>query len=186
MRTLASVSIRRNLILPLIVAGSLVGSSVAPAKAGTVENLVNCLLSSCSAETGVVHPVFVVGDTFLPNRIYAEYGDTILIHNLRQSELRLRAKDKSWSSPYLSQNENWAFVLQPSIGKDFSERGNWWGETAKISIGDPPSAVDYGDLVDHQGNIVGKDGSVVRLAEGLGYTLANLGGVLRNLLGGLL
>ena len=45
--------------------------------------------------------------------------------------------------------------------------------------------VDFGDLIDHDGTVIGKEGIDIRPAEDLGYTLARLGGTLRGVGDGL-
>jgi hypothetical protein len=54
-----------------------------------------------------------------------------------------------------------------------------------VKIGQPDASVNFGDLIDYNGNVVGKDGVVVKTADGLGYTLASVGGTVREVGNGL-
>lgn len=132
-----------------------------------------------AAETGIIHVVFVVGDSFFPTQIHAAAGDRIKFYNLTNGSVRIRATDSSWNTGYLDRNQQYSFVLQQSTTRTFQKQSYNTQMTGAISLASAPASVSFGDLIDYEGYIVGKDGSAVQPAEGLGYTLASLGGTLR-------
>jgi len=134
---------------------------------------------------GVVQMTYLVGGGFLPDRIRGKAGDTITIYNLTNSTTKVRATDNSWSSGYLSKNQSYSFVLQDTTKRDFQTSSSYSPATAKILLEDTPAAVDFGDLIDYQGMIVGNDGVIIREADGLGYSLAAVGGTFRTVVNGL-
>lgn len=167
----------------------------APAKAGYLDDLWTCWFSSCddepeettppAAETGVIQLVYMVGDTFFPDRIHATPGDKIKFYNLTSGTMRVRATDSSWASGYLSKDQSYSFIVQEDTTLTFQKSGYNSNMTGRIYLASVPASVDFGDLIDYQGNIVGKDGTAFAEAEGLGYTLAAVGGTLRTVGNGL-
>ncbi|EAQ04848.1 hypothetical protein OB2597_06180 [Pseudooceanicola batsensis HTCC2597] len=191
----------RPLVLPLALVAGLVMSSATPSQAG----LFDCFFGGCwnwggggggddddggaanedVAPTGIIHPVYMVGSSFFPDRVHAQPGDEIKFYNLAYTSQRIRADDYSWESDYLSRNDSWSLIVQADTELEFRKSGYGGTYYGEIKLQSPPSAVDFGDLVDPDGNVVGKDGSAIGLAEGLGETLAHVGGSLRDVGGGL-
>ena len=133
-----------------------------------------------AAETGVIHVVFIVGDSFFPKEIHAQAGDEIKFYNLTYGSTKVRATDWSWSSDYLDRNQEYSFILQEDTTTSFQKSSYYTQMIGNITIGATPASVDFGDLIDSEGNIVGKDGVAEVTADGLGYTLAALGGTARD------
>ncbi|GAA6149323.1 cupredoxin domain-containing protein [Pseudooceanicola nitratireducens] len=135
--------------------------------------------------TGIVHPVYLVGGAFFPDEVHAQPGDEIKFYNLANTTHTVRADDWSWESDALSKDQSWSLIVQEDTELLFrrsSYNSSYYGE---IILGDKPEAVDFGDLIDENGNVIGKDEEVVRQAEGLGYTLAEVGGLIQDVGSGL-
>ncbi|WP_136637247.1 hypothetical protein [Pseudooceanicola onchidii] len=197
----------RPALLSLPIAALSLGATATPSQAG-LGDFLNCFFGCYGGggggwsgggggggntdvdPTGVIHTVFIVGDTFFPTRVYAEPGDELKFYNLRNSSIKVQADDSSWNTGWLSRNQSWSMVMQSDDELDF--RKSSYGYTSmrgEVRLEDRPSSVDFGDLIDPNGNIIGKDGETVELASGLGYTLAGVSGLLQDVgngLGGLL
>ena len=139
--------------------------------------------------TGVIHTVYLVGSGAFPDVLHVAYGDTIMFHNLQYSSVKIEATDGSWTSDTINRNYNWSFVVQPGTALSFRKKSYGWGYSNElrgdIKIEDVPDRVAYGDLIDYNGYIVGKDGRDVRQADGLGRTLAAISGTKRKVGNGL-
>ena len=176
------------------MAAFLICGTALPSSAGLFGDII-CITGICNTgggstqppatETGVIQVVFMVGDGFFPDKVHAKPGDRIKFYNLSTSSVKVKADDNSWSSGYLGKNESYSFILQDNTTLGFTKAGWFTSMSGTILREDPPAAVNFGDLVDYKGNVVGKNGVVVRQAEGLGYTLAGLGGTMRDVGNGL-
>lgn len=150
--------------------------------------------------TGIIHPVYIVGETFFPDTLHVAEGDEVKFYNLRNSSIRVEAdssgygsnRTDGWTSDRLYKNESWSVLVYDGLSLDFEDKydSHMKGE---IKIEATPDSVDFGELIDADGNIIGKDGAVTGVATGLGYTLAGVGGVVQDvgdgvgdLVGGLL
>ena len=135
--------------------------------------------------TGVTHVIYMVGDGFMPDLTHAQLGDTITFYQLAYANQKVEADDGSWTSQNISRNNSWSFMIDHDTGLDFKKRVTGWysstNMTGEIVLEDVPDVVNLGDLIDHEGNIIGKDGTSKGLATGLGYTLAGVNGVVKNL-----
>lgn len=138
--------------------------------------------------TGVIHPVYVVGGGFFPDTIYAAEGDQVKFYNLRGSSLRVEGSgswsDDSWTSSRMYTDDSWSMTVKDGVKLGFRNTLDW-GMTGEIKIASVPAAVDFGELIDPNGNIIGKEGTSVGVAEGLGYTLAGVGGLVQDVTKGL-
>lgn len=188
----------RPALLSLTLAASTLGMTATPSHAG-LGDLLNCFFGGCTYSggggggggggstpapvdpTGVIHTVFIVGDAFFPEKVYAQPGDELKFYNLRNTSMRVKADDNSWTSSSMSKNQSWSIVLQSNTKLKF--RKSSYGYTSmqgEVYLQNTPSAVAFGDLVDPYGNVIGKDGDVAYVAEGLGYTLAGVSGTLQD------
>lgn len=178
--------------LILAIVAALTMTSATPAEAGF-----GCWLWGCGSEeeeeeeevaedvapTGVIHPIYMVGDAFFPDIVHAQPGDAILFYNLANTSQRVKADDNSWQSDYLSYHQSWSMIVQANTELEFrksSYYGSFYGE---IKLENVPDEVNFGDLIDGYGEIIGKDGVVVATADGLGYTLAAVGGLVQDVAG---
>lgn len=179
--------ILRPALLSLCLAASAVALTATPSQAG----LIGCiLLGNCSGgseptpdvpATGVIHPVFIAGDTFFPNKIHAKLGDEVKFYNLTNGSFRVEATDNSWRSTSMSKNKSWSIILQEDVSRNF-QKDSYYSSSMRgsITLDELPASVDFGDLIDGYGNIIGKDGSQEAVARGLGKTLASVGGLVQN------
>ncbi|GGE20022.1 hypothetical protein GCM10011360_05940 [Primorskyibacter flagellatus] len=183
----------RSGLLCAVVAASLIGGSATPSRAD-LGDLLGCILGCSSGSgssgstvppTGIIHVVYIAGDVYFPREVRVKPGDEVKFYNLTSSGHKVRASDSSWSSGTLYKNQSWSLVVQSNTKLSFQKSSFFSSMSGQIIIGNPPSAFDFGDLVDYAGNVVGKDGVVVKTADGLGYTLASLGGTVRTVGDGL-
>ncbi|GGE20010.1 hypothetical protein GCM10011360_05930 [Primorskyibacter flagellatus] len=188
----------KSAILSLTLGLGLMTATAIPSRAG-VGDLIACLLGGCSSQgnnqstgsgsdvevTGVVQTIYIVGDTFFPNTVHANYGDEIKFHNLVNAAIKVEATNGSWSSDAINKNKSWSFIVQPGLKLSFQKKQWFSNMKGEVKIGEPNASVNYGDLIDYNGNVVGKDGVVVKVADGLGKTLADLGGTVRKVGNGL-
>ena len=116
--------------------------------------------------TGVVHEIYLVGDTFFPDIVHLDYGDEILFVNMLNRPTVIIATDASWRSILLHRNASWGMVVQPRTRLSFREISILAISRGELRISPPPPPVDYGKLIDEAGNVIGKDGSFIRAAEG--------------------
>ena len=133
--------------------------------------------------TGVMHVVYMVGNGFMPDEIHAQLGDTVKFYQLAYTTQRVEATDNSWTSDYLYKGDSWQFMIDHDTGLNFEKKvssWSWTDMTGRLLLEDIPSAVALGDLIDHNGQIIGKDGKPKGNAAGLGKTLAMVGGVVNN------
>lgn len=136
--------------------------------------------------TGVIHTVYIVGDIFFPDEIHAALGDEIKFYNLRNSAIRVEASDDSWESTSINKNYSWSFVIQEGVELEFQKKSYGYSSMKGEILLEPiPASVDFGDLIDYEGNVIGADGVIVATAAGLGYTLAGVSGTVRNIGNGL-
>lgn len=166
--------------LRIMLASLMVSAAGAPAIALTIP----CVTACPVAQTGVIHPVFIVGNAYFPDRVYAKPGDEIVFHNLASTSHRVRATDNSWSSGTLWEGQSYRLEVQSTTKSTFYKVGKS-SVSGRFYIASTPTMVDFGDLIDHDGTVIGKEGIDIRPAEDLGYTLARLGGTLRGVGDGL-
>ena len=203
MREIARCKAAMKLFLAMPLLVGCLAMPATPAVAGPFGDYFGCFFGGCFGDggwndepeeetpepadpTGVIQTVFIVGDGFFPTTVHANPGDEILFHNLRNAALRVEAVDGSWTSDAINKNFSWSFIVQEGMELEFQK---WsYGYTSmrgEISLDAVPASVDFGDLIDYEGNVVGKDGVVGKTADGLGYTLADLGGTVRSIGDGL-
>lgn len=188
--------------IKVAVVSGLLALMAAPVHAGSLSDAFNCYFTSCGsssgsgssgsgssgtggvpgapvAPTGRINVVYLVGSSFFPETIHAKPGDEIKFYNLANTTQRVRADDYSWQSDYLSKNQSWSMIVTPNTQLMFrkSGYGTFYGE---IKLEPLPEAVAFGDLIDGYGNVIGKDGSTVKYATGLGSTLASVGGLIQD------
>lgn len=131
--------------------------------------------------TGIIHTVFIVGDAFFPTEVHASPGDELKFYNLRSSSIRVAADDDSWTSDYMSKDESWSLILQENTELQFRKKSYGYSYMqGEVFLEDPPASVAYADLIDANGNVIGKDGETAYVAEGLGYTLAAVSGTMQD------
>jgi hypothetical protein len=183
----------RSMILCVALGIGAAGASAVPARAG-LGDLIGCILGNCDSgggsgsavpPTGVVQTIYIVGDTFFPATVHANYGDEIKFYNLVRSDIKVEATNGSRSSDWIKKNKSWSFVAQPDMRLSFQKKQWFSNMKGEVKIGQPDASVNFGDLIDYNGNVVGKDGVVVKTADGLGYTLASVGGTVREVGNGL-
>ncbi|MGI3168562.1 hypothetical protein ACRARG_05390 [Pseudooceanicola sp. C21-150M6] len=183
-------SLWMRLLPAILVALALTPAAPSPASAAS---LLCALFNTCDDDddedveaTGVVHVVYGVGGAFMPDRVFAAAGDEVKFYNLSSNGLKVKEKNNDWSSTTLYRNQSYTVMVSGT--NDIEFRKSTYGNTSmtgKILMESVPDEFDYGELIDSNGNIIGKDGVVVGVATGLGYTLAAVGGVVQDLVGGL-
>lgn len=131
--------------------------------------------------TGIIHTIFIVGDGFFPELVHANPGDEIKFYNLRNSSIKVEATDESWTSSTIYKNNSWSFIAQEGMELNY-QKESYYSTSMKgeITLDSRPAAVEYGDLIDPYGNMIGKDGTAEGVAEGLGYTLAGVSGLVQD------